>query len=41
MPESKRFDGSVTWNASQIGCTPEYMYENGFEYNIQDIISVE
>ena len=32
--------GIVTWNDGQIDCAPEYMYENGFEYNTQDIVFV-
>ena len=32
--------GVVTWLDSSIDCSPEYMYENSFEYNKKDIISV-
>ena len=32
--------GIVTWNNGQIDCSPEYMYENSFEYNTKDIVMV-
>lgn len=32
--------GIVTWNNGEIDCAPEYMYEHGFVYNTDDIISV-
>ena len=32
--------GIVTWDEGRIDCAPEFMYENGYEYNTKDIISV-
>ena len=32
--------GIVTWNNGEIDCSLDFMYENGFEYNTKDIISV-
>ena len=31
--------GIVTWKNGEIDCSPEYMYENGFIYNTDDVIS--
>ena len=31
--------GIVTWNTGEIDCSPDFMYEHGFEYNTKDIIS--
>ena len=30
--------GIVTWNNGQIDCSPEYMYENSYEYNTSEIV---
>lgn len=30
--------GIVTWDNGQIDCSPDYMYENSFEYNISEIV---
>ena len=30
--------GIVTWDNGQIDCSPDYMYENSFEYNTKDIV---
>ncbi|MCQ2614105.1 MAG: DUF4160 domain-containing protein, partial [Treponemataceae bacterium] len=30
--------GIVTWDDGQIDCSPEYMFENSFEYNTCEII---
>ena len=30
--------GVVTWNNGTIDCSPEYMYENSYEYNTADIV---
>ena len=32
--------GIVTWNNVTIDCSPDYMFENSFEYNITDILVV-
>ncbi|MBQ6781485.1 MAG: DUF2442 domain-containing protein [Treponema sp.] len=32
--------GIVTWNNGEIDCAPEFMYENGYLYNTEDVISV-
>ena len=32
--------GIVTWNNGTIDCSPDYMFENSFEYNITDILVV-
>ncbi|MBO4546535.1 MAG: DUF2442 domain-containing protein [Treponema sp.] len=32
--------GIVTWNNGEIDCSPDFMYENGFDYNVDDVISV-
>ena len=31
--------GIVTWDNGQIDCSPEYMYENSYEYNTKEVIS--
>lgn len=31
--------GIVTWKNGEIDCSPEYMYENGFIYNTDNVIS--
>ena len=36
----KREYGIVTWNNGEIDCAPEYMYEHGFVYNTEDVVSV-
>lgn len=33
--------GIVTWDKGQIDCAPEYMYDNSFEYNTEDIVCAE
>lgn len=33
--------GIVTWDNGQIDCSPDYMYENSFEYNTEDIVYAE
>lgn len=30
--------GIVTWDNGQIDCSPDYMYENSFEYNTKDVV---
>jgi len=30
--------GIVTWDNGQIDCSPEYMFENSFEYNTSEIV---
>lgn len=30
--------GIVTWNNGQIDCSPDFMFENSFEYNTKDIV---
>lgn len=30
--------GIVTWANGTIDCSPDFMYENGFEYNTKDIV---
>ena len=32
--------GIVTWDNGKIDCAPEYMYEHGFIYNTDDVVSV-
>lgn len=39
--ENPKFEfGIVTWNNGEIDCSPDYMYEKGFEYNTKDVIGV-
>ena len=37
---SKLEYGIVTWNNGEIDCSPDFMYEKGFLYNTDDVISV-
>ena len=30
--------GIVTWDNGTIDCSPDFMYENSFEYNTKDIV---
>ncbi len=30
--------GIVTWDNGQIDCSPDYMFENSFEYNTSEIV---
>ena len=30
--------GIVTWDNGNIDCSPEYMFENSFEYNVDEIV---
>lgn len=32
--------GIVTWNNGEIDCSPDFMYENGYVYNKEDVVSV-
>ena len=36
----KVFYGAVAWMDGRIDCAPEYLYENSYEYNTKDMISV-
>lgn len=33
--------GIVTWDKGMIDCSPDFMYENSFEYNTEDIVYAE
>ena len=33
--------GIVTWDKGTIDCSPDFMYENSFEYNTEDIVYAE